>query len=246
MPWTITVTDQGNGTGASVQIVAGDGSTYVVRRAAVSDSGPGLYSTVAGPATGSGSVSIGGVGYWMWKISRDDLSEDLAGPTFRRTTAEGDSVWHHCTVMVADRLAGQLSGLTGGVVNRTLGDIDGELGDPLTLPCALVSPTGQAERKLGGPIGRDDIGYPVSVTLLESLKDVPQTQGGLEKWRQRYFRWRERCERLLNHPPRDARVPEVYDVVTEPADAVDTGYLYEDRFRVGLLVALCKARMPRG
>jgi len=242
MPWSMTVTDLANGTGASVAIVAGDGSSYVVRRAPVGTTGPGTYVTVAGPLTGSGAVSVAGLGYWSWKLALDDLTADLAGPVYRPATAEGDSVWWRCVVSVADRLATEgLPGLAGGVVTKLLGDLD-----TLTLPCILVSPTGQAERKLRGPIARDDVGYPVSVTLLESLKNVPETQGGLERFRERYFRWRERCERLLNHPPRDARVPEMYDVETEPADAVDTGYLYEDRFRVGLLVALCKARVMRG
>jgi hypothetical protein len=227
-----SVADSADGTGVVVTISGSSGGTVTVNKATVSVSAIGAYSS-AGTRTGDGTIGVSGTGYFSWYVSEGATTTT---PTYQPATDGGDSVWERCLTMVKDRIVTlSLPAITSNTNVKVLADLDG-----LTLPTVIVSPTGESERYLGGPVGRDDVGYPVAVMLLQSTAD------DVEATRARYLRWRQRVERALHNGKWDERVPEVYTVTVEPAAAIDTGVVSEDRVRLGMLTAVCVARMSRG
>lgn len=238
MPWELTVTDLQTGGGASVSVGAATGDEWIVQRATVTSAGVGAYATVVGPLTGSGTTGVTGVDYYMWRLVDNVTSDILAGPTFQPTTTGGDSIWNRAVVVVKDRIKDEVLPTIGttNVHDKLLANLY-----VLTLPCIVVTPTGTTLRENGGTNERDDIGYPMDVMLIEKVAD------DVEAVRNRFLYWTERCHDLLrNQNWEDARLPEAHLFTTEPASALATGTLREDRVRLGIMGVVAWARRGRG
>ena len=233
MALTLTISDNADGTGAVATVAGSSGGSVTINRASVTASAIGSYAP-AGSRTGDGTVSVSGTGYYYWQAVEGSTSSTA---TYKPTTTDGDSVWNRCVTMIADRIkAIPLTTIgSSSVFDKVLNDLDTNVP-----PCVVVSPTGESERPYGGPIAHDDTGYPIAVMLVEDVTD------NVEASRGRFFKWRERIHRVLENQIFDLRVPEVWNVAIEPAPAIATGEIKENRIRMGLLTAVCIARMARG
>lgn len=240
MALSLSIADSANGNGGVATISGSSGGTVTVNRATATASAIGSYSS-AGSRTGDGTVSLTGTGYFYWYASEGATTTSV---TYQPLTANGDAIWDRCVTMVADRIKALNLPIIGStyVYDKVLPDLDALM--PRSTPVdyiVAVTATGERERMLGGPVGRDDIGYPCLIMLIHRVESDVETVRG------RYYRARDRIERALtNQGYFDLRVPEVHNITTEPAPAIDTGQIAEDRVRLGLLTAVCVARRARG
>lgn len=233
---TLTVTDLADGTGATVAVVPDGPSAYRVQRATVTASAVGAYSNVIGPTAGDIEEDVSGTGYYYWRMVDDSTSAVLVGPTYQPATAQGDSVYERCLVMMKDKITGlSLSGLTGGVFIRQMAEENN-----LTFPCILLSIAGRAETLLGGTNEQDDYGYPVVVQIVERCAATTDVN------RARHLMWREKIHRSIDQRRWDLRVPEVWKVEVQPAPVISIPETEAQKdYRDGLLTALCVARQSR-
>lgn len=237
MAWTMTPTDVADASGASV-VVSGTGSAYKVQRAPVTVTGTGSYVDKVGPTSSGGTTVVAGLGYWMWQLIDSGSSAVLDGPDYVPATAEGDSVWDRCLVMVADRLAA--IGIPWIDADRIFTkvmptDIDLSVG-----PAVLVTATNLTAEVVNQTNKRDDVVYPVTIVVDEA------TPNDLNAHRQRFLKAAHQIDRAFSNQSWDARVPEVWIVNSIPGTTFDGQTIHDNRERYSLNTIKCKAREIRG
>jgi len=241
--WELAVTDLANGNGAIVSIGAGSGVDFNVERSEVAVSSYGAWTVVNDdPLSGSGNLTVSGLGYYRWRIVDAITSAVLApvvpGYLFQTATAEGDSVYERCLTMLRDRIEGlgltTKEGTELPIVIRQAGDNNQA---NISYPCILLGFIDQAESDAGGNSQNYDYAYPVLAQVVE------RTQWHADANRARYLQWRERIHVRTNQQRWDFRVPEVWKVECKPG-AVISAPESKDRldYREGLLAFQCFAR----
>ncbi len=211
---------------ATVTIAGADPATTVnLFKAPLSDGFWPLVWTAAGSRTGNGTVAFGPYGYW-WLYAAGTVSSlaALSPPIVVLASRAALGVQETAEATIAAKIQ-SLCPLRG--LSTPPGDLPADavhrfpaLSDDIfplltTLPCVLVTPAPAPEGQRPTVNNKDDIGYPVNVTLLDRFAphETPPP-GGLSRpatltlWRQqiaRAIRW----QRLPG-------LPDMYTVEPEP------------------------------
>lgn len=144
------------------------------------------------------------------------------------------------TAVRADLQALNLPGLSAAniVVQKVPGDRVQDL-PSVPLPCLLVAPHGsESADPLAGTNLRDDIVYPIRVTILAA--DGTDQQFGF----QQYLGWRETIRRSFHNQRLTANL--CFTVQVQPLAIVDRSAWTERGLFVSGLVLNCFSREPRG
>jgi hypothetical protein len=226
-------------------VISGISGNWQIDRRSVFASVYGSWTSAA-TGTGDGATLIAGVGVYQWRCTELG-SGTVSSTVFQPASAEGDCPWNRCIPMIGDRIDAMSMGVFDSTEKqqKALADLDVDLTEAKPR-CLLVSAVGGTEQKMGGPINKDDIGYPVQVVMLESLKGIAVDDGGLDKHADRYRAVRHKIDRACDNQTWDLRVPECWLVKSQTGVAIDVGYLGKDRIRIALLTMLCICRESRG
>jgi len=238
---TLTITDNADGTGVSASCVYSTGGTVSLYKATVSASGIGSYS-VASTRSNTGAFTFSpaiATGYYAWYAT---AGSDTTTVVRCNATDEGDSVHERCLTMISDRIAGlnltNVNGNTLTVYKRQMNDESN-----VSYPAFILSIAGQPEDILGGNNQEDDIGYNVTVSIVERCAAETDIH------RARYLMWRDRIRAALHNKPGsrfDARVPECWNCIVKPGAVIDIPETKEQAdYRYGLLTVQCVCRVRR-
>jgi hypothetical protein len=151
------------------------------------------------------------------------------------------SILHDVLLAIQSAIQGrQLPGLSAGnvVVQKVAAHRSPDL-PMVDLPCILISPHGaETTDPLAGTNLRDDIVYPVRVTILAA--DAGDQQFGFRQ----YLGWREAIRRLF-HNQRLATTG-CFTVHVQPLPIVDAGVWTERHLFSSAVVLNCFSRESRG
>lgn len=213
MPITLSITDNGNGTGAVATIGGGQPTaTNIVYTAPV----PGVLGSVtwtnSGNRVGNGTVALSlAKGYYWAHVSNTlvlaDTITEVSNLVYFAVTDATEAVHERCLDAVQARIQGlALSGIPSAQVYVRKVPWTRET----TFPCVQIAPIG-AEKipRAGGTNLRDDIEYPVLVVIVDKDDQKQQTN------RDRDLLWRQRIIKAF----RNQRLPgvsEVHQCVVEP------------------------------
>lgn len=207
---TITVGDDADGGGFSVNVAGGDaGATNAVYYARVpADVGPAAWAS-AGSLTGPGSVT-GTLtrGYYWWRVDSTLAGETVqSGLYYQNLTESADALQQR----ILDAVEAGITGLAMPGLSHVY-QKEVPLPAQIEFPCILVTAWNETETPMGGTNERDDFGFPVSVSyLLREAED--------EGHKRRTLFWREAVRRKFVSQ-RLAGVAEVMTCTVEPGPIV--------------------------
>lgn len=189
MALSITVTDNGDGTGGVCTITGSAGGTVSLYYALFDGQHQAYSWTLFGSRTGNGNIVITGLtmGFYLWQCREGSD----ASPVYLKNLSDGTTAVHY-RILEAVKTgvnAIGLSGIPSAQVHRVW--LPRVLEGLTTFPAVLICPVG-AETDVSALTGRDDIGYPVLVALVDKQQadNVANMPRNL-LWRQkvaRYFR----------------------------------------------------------
>lgn len=226
MAVTISVADSADGGNAVATITGATGANTVNVNYVPATLTPGaLTTTLGGTRSGDGAVSLalGSVGGWfVWATEHNLLTVTVSNYCFLQTTLAGtSSVYYSILAAVQTQIqALNLTGIANNVILKKLPTTeDFNIGATYTWPACLVTP-GVGMRELMARDGStnlsNDLGYPVSVALLDNDNRSPSANFN------RDLLWRQKIIRQFEHK-RLSGVSDVYlcrvepDVILQPA-----------------------------
>lgn len=241
MPWVYSYSDKQDGTGVVLDISGGlVGDNHTVYTQAFSG---GLGSSGAwvnsGARTGDGTIDIALTdGHYFGYV----LSEGVPSGVEYFVSTNGDtSVHYRCLEAVRARiLQCQLAGLdANSVLIRKLPSDRGFDDGVYVLPGIVISQLGVESQSPGeGTNIRDDVQYPVTITILASdNQDLVTNQ-------EVYLKWREQINRALRSQ-RLSGVDEVYRVTVTPGPITSPNAAWNNYYHSQLIVR-CVSREVRG
>lgn len=203
----------------------------------------GGTATFDGTGTASLTITPGSFGRFAWQavqLSATGLTAENLSQYYYRPLVDPDyrSVWERCILAVKDTIDGlALADITSAkIVAEWWPKILREM-TPQP-PCILVSPFGAEEYPPTGVNDEDDVGYPVSVVIVDRINNESAAQMS------RDLLWREQISRVFRFQ-RLAGVGEIYNSFVQP-DVV----VHPDAFAHNLLVSTILfrfvSREPRG
>lgn len=197
MALAFTITDNGDGTGGVCAVTGSGGGTNSLYYASF-DGSHGSYSwTLVGSRSGDGNITIASpspvpLGYYLWQVINVTAGVTTVGPVVLGNLTDATTAVHY-RILEAVRVgvnACALSGIPSAQVHRVW--LPRVLEGLVTYPAVLICPAG-AETDVSQLVGRDDVGYPVLVALVD--KQQADNAANMPRnllWRQkvaRYFRW---------------------------------------------------------
>lgn len=238
------MTDAGSGN-ATVVVSGSGGGTNTVSYAQFS----GINSinmpwNTGGTLSGDGTLTVtpgGGTGSYLWQVVNNTVGTITQSPVVLQwLQSSGDTAVHEqCLNAITIRIKGlSLSGVAsnniigGNVLPRDWKDIDDNY-----LPGVLVTPPGQ-ETQPGTLTGKDDIGYPCVITMVDKQNQDFQAN------RARNLLWRQQIFRALRNQPLPA-VPGIQLVKIQPGPVIEPTAFKSNRF-VSILTAVAISREARG
>lgn len=234
---TVTVADNGDGTGGVVTIAgstAGSSNTFY---AAPWSGGfvPAAF-TLQGSRVGDGSLPVALASGLYWGLVRSNVGGRIVDslPGGFRLTSGDDSVYYRCLSAVAARLGALgLSGIAGAsiIVRKTPWNRN------LAVPGIFVTPSSEAHIEPATNL-RDDVSYGVQLTLVRASNQELSANLATE------LSWREQVSRAFRENTL-AGVDEVYTVRIEPGPVIDVAS-FAAQYDVQTLVLRCVARETRG
>jgi len=218
---SIAWADSQDGTGGVATVAGADAATVTIYKQTVDATG--LRSpafAVAGTRSGNGTLTLTLAPGYYWIYAQGLVSGALAisNLAYVYATEATDALAARCVDAVAARLAGlSMAALNGSVsipndriYKRTVAAPDGTM----AYPCIVLSHEGQRESQEGTTTGKDDIGYPVNVWVLD------RDDASREARRKGWLKWRQQVFRSLRNQ-RLAGVTEVLTVKVEPGMVFD-------------------------
>lgn len=244
MAISITWNDAADNTGGTVTIAGADADTVTVYAMAVDATG--LTSptfTSRGTRTGDGAVVLTLAAGYHWIYAQGLVSGDVAisNLVYAYATDAADPLASRCVDALEARLAGLTMTTAQGVTlpnatiyKRILVATDADI----QYPCILLTHEGGRESQEGATTGKDDIGYPINVLVID------RHGGDFKTKRKTWLRWRQQVFRALRNQ-RLAGVTESLTVKMEPEVTFDPKL---PAFQVVILgfVARCVCRETRG
>lgn len=231
MALTLSVTDNGNGTGATVTVSTTNvGTTWTIKRqilAANGTSGP-----ITPVLTGDDIVSqtVSGVGFYRWMIT-DAIDGDQEW-IICHPTDEGDSTQWRAGIMIRDKIA-SLS-LVG---NPTIYLHEMPAHQVTEFPCIIIHSVGQTPQEIQATNMSSYIEYPHEVVIEDSVPTM-----SAEKT-QRFLYWLKAIDDAMRHGRWDQRFPDIYEVRTRPGPVFDPQAAKTPNYRRGGLTVLARARI---
>lgn len=186
---TLAVGDLGTGGGFAATVTGGaSGDAHTLYRALVADLPGPVTWTASGTRTGNGTIAgtASPAGYFWWRLDTVPAATPLAvvvsNLVYQRLTATADSC--HDRILDAVVALVQSMALTGvdSVVNFEMPDKAAMA--RVTLPAVVVSSFGEVETEDGGTHSRDDIGYPVTIMILDRMGEVANVPRRVKGWRE--------------------------------------------------------------
>lgn len=235
----LSIADNADETATATVSGSSSGATNIVQTQHVaSELGGGTWTTQGG-RIGDGDVIISVTPgyYWARVVSTLNGMSASSNPVYFRVTDGSGAVLKQCLDAVQARIQGlMLDGLDAAniVVGKAPSDLN------LTLPAIQITPTGrEAIDAAEGTNRRDDVGYPVLVTIFAA--DNQDQTANLNQ----YLTWRQQIARAF----RNQRLPGVSEIVTatvEPDPVVDSAAWFERNLFVSSLLIRFLSREPRG
>ncbi len=229
---TLTVTDNGDGTGAVATIA---GSTPGSSNAVNIQADSATTWTVAGIQPSDGTVAIAQPRGYYWAYCQSLLGPvSVVSNVVRFAITNFDDSVHDrsADAIVAKLLTLSMPLINGRIYKQMLPDEN-----VVEFPCVIVH-YNKGEQYLGGTNIRDDIGYPLSVLICDrKLTNLGTMPGWITSYRQR-------MQRALRNV-KLVGVPEIYNVLIEPDAVVDEKLPMYQYFVSGFTV-ICVSREVRG
>jgi hypothetical protein len=243
---TLAMSDNADGTGGAATISGGDaGSTHTVYSQTV-DGELGTDSwTSRGSRAGNGTVNVApGNGYYWWKVvAGSSGGESVSNLVYQPMTSGTDAVYERILTGVLSRIQGlALDGVANAniVIRKVAWDRDTGSGKAYAYPSIQLSPgVRETINSLAGTNDKDDIGYPVLVSILD-LDNQNQTTN-----RARNLLWREKIVKAF----RNQRLPgvtEVFNCVVEPNAVVHAENWLNQNLWTSFVVLRFTSREARG
>lgn len=206
---TLTVEDNGDGTGAVATIAdSTGGSTNTVSVVKWTGTAQSTAWESEGSRSGDGTVSLSLTkGYYWAKCESVSGGESVTSNLVYFAVTDGDDAVHQ---RCFDAAVARLEGMTfedpdataqGGVMPRVYAQQSLDTVD-VEMPCIIVVYPRDGTREEGGTNERDDISYPVYVFVVD--RDARQND------KPKYRRWKEQIMRAFRH----GRVDTVEEVMT--------------------------------
>ena len=206
MPITLSIADNGDGTGATATISGSDAATNTVYYQ-VPGSGTWLSG---GTRTGDGTVTLSlpegyFFAYCQGQVSGVDAVSAVVG--LFGVTSQAQAIQYTLMAAVESHVKAIIAQLPGIKDTRVVKSL---VVNPkvMTLPAVVITPYSQ-ESKLGGTNQRSDWGRPVAVSV------IGRTDEDYTKRLADWLWWRERLIRYFDRR-RLAEVPEQYNTIVEP------------------------------
>ena len=246
---TLSVEDEGDGTGAEATITSDGGATNTVYVSPFSGlMGGGVWSS-AGSRVGSGTLALSlAVGHYLgYTLSETAGGAMPSAPVYFVVTDEASPVHFRCLDAIVARLqALGLDGIASGSIiaqhvpsTRRFFASTGETPE-LTKPGIIVSPWGsESHNPNDGTNYRDVLGYPCLVTFIAS-----QLQHQLDTELAKRLLWRETAIKAFRNQ-RIEGVPEVEQAFVEPLTIVSPDVWLENLWHSAFIVR-CRAQQTRG
>ncbi len=227
----------------AVDNVDGSGITATVAGAGGSDSLSVYFQPAAqrgrpdwalgGTRTGNGTVTLSVPAGYYWLHCVDAVGPQISNIVYQ--LASDDTLAVHERLIMALKATIQSLTLVGNppVIDQMFPNES-----VITLPCILLTVEDMQETQPGTLTGKDDIGYPVRVSICD------RNDGMVSVNRAKYLLWRQQIFRAI----RNTRLPAVAEsamVFVEPAPIVDKA-LPQYQFLVSSMVARCISREFRG
>ncbi len=242
---TITIVDNGLGTGATVTVSGSTGgSTNTFYRQTYDPASLGSTWVSAGSRTGDGTIAVTlSPGHYAGHVGSTFGGEaNVSLLHYFRVIDPAESVLKRALDAVVTRVqALSLAGVTSSNIFVRNAAWDRDIGTGLTkgLPAIVVAP-GPSERQSAGAgtNSRDDVGYPIVVSIFAS-----DTQA-LESNTNTYTLWRQKINRAFRNQALPG-VVEIYRIEVEPGPIIDPGALLANRLASTMLLR-CISREVRG
>lgn len=244
MAIAITWEDAQDATGGAVTITGADADTVTVYTTPVDATG--LRSPTwssAGSRTGDGAVTLTLDPGYYWIRADGLVSGDpaISNLVYAYATDAADALVVRCVDAIEARIAGLtmttdvgLSVPNERIYQRVLPAPEGSF----TFPCVILSHEGGREGQPGTTTNKDDIEYPVNVTICDRHGEDYATK------RKVWLRWRQQVFRALRNQ-RLAGITETLTVRMEPMPTFDPK-LPAFEYVVSGFVARCLCREMRG
>ena len=231
---TLTVTDQANGGFATATVSGADsGTTSTVYVQNINASG----WVSAGSITGNGSFTLSlSIGYyWAYCLGTSGGSPGISNQVYFSTSDASQAVM----VRMQTAIAAQLASLTmAGNPNATIYSMFQPNYTVMKMPCIFVTFEDEVEEIKGGMAGRDDIGYPFRIQVVDRcpadyVVNLPQ-----------YLLWRQQiCRSFRNQ--RFSTVPENILNIVQPKKIIQFSHA---QLQLALITVrlVCVSREIRG
>lgn len=244
MAISVTWTDAQNATGGTVAIAGADAATVTVYAQKVDATGLTIPTfSSKGTRTGDGNVTVTLDPGYYWIYAQGQVSGVVAVSNFlyAYATDAADSVSSRCVDAIEARLAGLVMTTDSGVSvpNATIYKqvILGPEGG-ISYPCILLTHEGGRETQERTTTGKDDIGYPINVFVVDRHGTDFKTK------RKTWLKWRQQVFRALRNQ-RLAGVTECQIVKMEPDAVFDPKLPSYQQVILGF-TARCVCRETRG
>lgn len=248
MPLTLSITDNMDGTGATAAITGSNpASTNTLGVQKVDGELGGLTWTTAGSRVGDGALALPGLKGFYWGRCDSVFGgvDTLSNLSYFVASDGNDAVIWRAMLAAQARIQGMaLSGIVNGSIviqkepwERAFGsDRIGQY----ALPGIIICPFGKEQMlPTEGTNVRDDVGYPILVSILASNNQDLSTNN-----QPLYLKWREQIARAF----RNQRLPgilEIYRVAVEPA-AISLPAAFLANYYHSALVLRATSREVRG
>jgi hypothetical protein len=240
VPFTLAIANPGNDSIQYTLSGLGFGESATIWRLPIDDEFQTNEWLVTGLGGGNGTLTESGVGasflqYHWWKAVHDSTGE-VSNLVYQNLTDGNENIHYRCQEAIQSRIRNLLLEdiASGSVIIRKVPDPRST-----TFPLVVICP-GKNENMnpLAGTNAMDDVGYPVTVLVVESDNQTLETDHA------KYLLWRRKIAAAFRGQ-RLPGVPEIMTCTIEPADIVSQTAWFKNIFVTALTVR-CNSREDRG
>jgi hypothetical protein len=237
MALSLTITDNGNGTGGVATITGSDPTstnTVFAQSADANIATPNFASQ--GARTGDGTIALATAAgiYWFYCLATVGGVLTVSQVLVRGITTGQDALEEQIIKAVVSRLQVMnfqgTAASAGGIAPSSIYDQVVPIDKGFVLPALAVTLEGTKETIVAATNQRDDYGWLVNVAILD---DSAVLAGDYKSARGKYLRWRQQISRAFMSQ-RLAGVPDVFNCKVEPAVVVNPKFPQAKYFVSGL------------
>lgn len=246
MSLTLTWADAADGTGGTATIAGADAEAVTVYAQVVDATGLRSPTWVeVGTRSGDGTVSVTLTPAYYWARADGEVSGSpaISNLVYALASDHEDALASRCVDAVAARLAGLIMAAASDAASASSPNervykhaLPNE--NLMQYPCILLSHESTQETQEGMTTGKDDIGYPIRVRLIDRADAIQPAR------RKLWLMWRQQMFRGLRNQ-RLAGITEILTVKVEPGPVLDP---QPPEYQIVVLsfVVRCLVRETRG